>query len=311
MKKDPTRDELRAMAEAARDPAGPGAADALRGGLSSRSNLVIARAAQAIREARLDALADDVAAAFPAMMKDPARRDPTCVAKTEIVKCLAELEHAAADIYLAGARHVQLEKAWGPPVDTAAELRGMSAVGLMVTRHPEAPFEAVRLLADREAPARAGGARALRACRLPGAELALRLHVLRGEAEPGVLQEALDALLDMDPAASLPFVSGLLGHEDEMTAECAALTLGDSRQERALAVLLEALASERRPSVRRAVILALAALRQPAAFDVLVELIDTGSRDEYAAAMDALKLLPGESALHERAAAARERRTRR
>jgi len=37
---------------------------------------------------------------------------------------------------LVGARHVQPEKSWGPPVDSAAQLRGICLLGLIRAGHP-------------------------------------------------------------------------------------------------------------------------------------------------------------------------------
>src|SRR2546429_6216171 len=57
------------------------------------------------------------------------RRDPGCVAKTGIVHALLSFGDAAAsDVFLRGVVHVQREPAFGPPIDTAPELRATSAM---------------------------------------------------------------------------------------------------------------------------------------------------------------------------------------
>jgi hypothetical protein len=307
VKKDRSREELEAVARAARDPGSPDSLATLRSALRSRSNQVVARAARGVREASLRNLAADVAAAFPRLMADPIARDPTCVGKLEIVRCLLELDHPAHDVFLASVRHVQREPAFGPPVDTAAELRGTASIALVVTRHAEGPYEAVRLLADPEPVARAGACRALAACGIPGAELALRLHVMRGESEPDVAQEALAALLDLDPARSLDLAVELLDGDDEGMAGAAALALGGTRRDAALAPLRTRLDVETRPVVRHAIALALGELRLEEGFAVLLDMVERGSRADAHSARRALEVFP-DPELQERLRAAIARR---
>ena len=49
-------------------------------------------------------------------------------AKTAIVQCLSRLELGSPEVFLRGLHHVQMEPAYGGPVDTAVELRSESAV---------------------------------------------------------------------------------------------------------------------------------------------------------------------------------------
>lgn len=304
MKADKDREELRRIVDAARQPDEPASVETLRRALRSRSNQLIARAARAARETRLAALLPDAAAAFPRLMASPVKSDPTCIGKLELARCLAELDHPADDLFLAGVRHVQMEPAWGKPVDTAAELRGTCALALVTMRHPDGPAEAARLLADPEAVARAGGARALGACRLPGASLALRLHVLRGEAEPDVLGEALLALLGHEGSAALGFMTERLASRDLVVAQAAALALGDWRDPAALPPIVTRLGDEHRPEVRRALVLGLAALRIEQAFDALLTLVESGSKGDSAVAAEAIGIHASDAALQDRLAEA-------
>ena len=84
MKRDPVQAALRSLAEAARRPHDAATIALAHDALSHRSNHVV-RAARAAREADLPALAQDLVAAFPRFLDEPIRRDPGCVAKTEIV----------------------------------------------------------------------------------------------------------------------------------------------------------------------------------------------------------------------------------
>src|SRR5262249_12270864 len=115
VKRDPVRAALDALAAAARKPDDPGSVALVREALSHRSNHVVARAARFVREANLTDLAPHVAGTFARFLDHPVQRDPGCVAKTEIVRALVSCSHPAADVYLAGARHVQREPAFGPP----------------------------------------------------------------------------------------------------------------------------------------------------------------------------------------------------
>src|SRR5262245_7333542 len=161
MKRDPVTAALQALAEAAKRPGEATTLSLVHDSLRHRSNHVVGRAARAAREAGLATLAPALAAAFPRFLEDPIRRDPGCVAKTEIVHTLLALDHPAPNVFLPGASHVQREPAFSPPVDTAAELRATSAMALVVTGHPAALTTCVGLLVDPEPAARAGAIRAL------------------------------------------------------------------------------------------------------------------------------------------------------
>jgi HEAT repeat protein len=304
MKRDPVRAALETLAVAARHPQDPATAVLVRQSLLHRSNHVVARAARAAREADLSGLAPDLVTAFPRFLDDPIRRDPGCVAKMEIVRALLSFGHHAPDVYLAGAQHVQREPAFGPPIDTAAELRGTSAVALVATDCPDALIHCVHLLVDPEPLARAGALRALRGSGHLDAALVLRLFVLRGEAEPDVLAEAFSGLLALAPIESVPFVAEGLASPTDDTARAAAAALGDSRRREAVLPLQERLPREDRPDVRRALILALAASRDDAAFDALLDLVARGSSADSSAAVEALRVYAHDGVLQRRIQAA-------
>ena len=158
----------------------------LRSYLKNRSNLVVAKAAKIVGELHLSGLIAELAAAFNRMMVNPAKLDKRCAAITEIVSALYELDYTEPEVYLQGIRHVQKEASFGPPIDTAATLRGRSAQGLLRTRYPDAIAIVIDLLVDPEPPARLG---AIRALALNGGDvgpLLLRL-ITRGTLGPIVL----------------------------------------------------------------------------------------------------------------------------
>jgi HEAT repeat protein len=311
VKRDPVRAALDALAAAARRPHEPDATARIRTSLGHRSNHVVARAARAAREADLAALAPDVMAAFPRFLTDAVRRDPGCVAKTDIVRALLAFAHPAADVYLVGARHVQREPAFGPPIDTAAELRATSGLALVATAHPDALAVCVALLVDPAPMTRGGALRALGMSGRPDVALALRLFVLRGDDDPDVLAEAFAALLALAPAESVGFVADGLRSAREDTARAAALALGDSRRREAVDALRARLSAEDRPDVRRALMLGLASSRDDDAITALLELIAQGTHADSRTAHDALRIYAHDEALQRRVASASRRRARR
>jgi HEAT repeat protein len=306
--RDPVRAALLALAEAARRPQDGATLALVRTSLAHRSNHVVARAARAAREAELTGLAPDLVAAFPRFLEDPVRRDPGCVAKTEIVHALLALDHPAPDVYLRGAAHVQREPAFGPPIDTAPQLRATSAMALVVTDHPAALGICVNLLADPEPVARAGGLRGLTASGRPDVALLMRLYVLRGDAEPGVLAEAFVGLLALSPDDPVPFGGERLASRDLDIARAAALALGGARRPEAVSALRNHLLREERSDVRHAVILALTTTRDEDALSLLLELILGGSAADSTAAAEALRLYVHDEALPRRVQAAVDRR---
>jgi hypothetical protein len=308
MKRDRVRSALQALAEAARQPHEPATLALVRASLADRSNHVVGRAARAAREAELASLAPDLVAAFPRFLEDPIRRDPGCVAKREIVHALLAFGHAAPEVYLAGAAHVQREPAFGEPIDTAPELRAQSAMALVVTGHPAALGVSVGLLIDPEPAARAGAIRALTASGRLDIALLLRLFVLRGDADPGVLAEAFGGLVMLSADDAVPFVVERLAARDRDVARAAAIALGEARRPDAVAALRERLPGEDRPDVRHAIILALATSRDEAAVETLLELVASASAADSKAAADALGLYAHDEELQRRARAALDRR---
>jgi HEAT repeat protein len=308
VKRDPVEAALRALAEAARRPIDEATVALIRKSLAHRSNHVVARAVRAVREADLAALAPDLIAAFPRFLEDPVRRDPGCVAKTQIVHALLAWSYPAPDVYLQGAAHIQREPAFGEPIDTAPELRATSALALVASEHPAALTTCVTLLVDPEPAARAGALRALGASGRPDVALLMRLFALRGDVDPGVLAEAFAGLLTLSVDDPVPFVGERLASGDRDVARAAAMALGEARRPEAVAALRDHLSREDRPDVRHASILALATSRDDDAFAVLLELIALGRAADSKAAVDALELYAHDDALQRRVQAALEAR---
>jgi HEAT repeat protein len=304
MKRDPVAAALQALAAAASRPGEATTLALVRSSLAHRSNHVVGRAARAARAGELTALVPDLIVAFPRFLEDPIRRDPGCVAKTEIVRALLAFDAPAPDVYLRGAAHVQREPAFGPPVDTAIELRALSALALVVSGHPAALSVCVGLLVDPEPAARAGGLRSLTASGRPDVALLLRFFALRGDTDPGVLADAFAGLLALSPEDAVAFVVERLAAADRDVARAAAMALGEARRPEAVAALRARLADEDRPDVRHAVILGLATSRDDTAVDAVLDLIAHGSAIDSKAATEALGLSGHDEALQARVRAA-------
>jgi HEAT repeat protein len=276
--------------------------------LSSKMNLVAAKAARIAGEWQAAELTPELVAAFDRFMVKPETTDKRCAAKIEILKALCKLEYSSPAVFRRGLLHVQMEPTWGGSVDTAAEVRALGAMGLAQTDYAEALEEIVPLLLDPQRDARIGAVRAMAVSGLPGAALLLRLKALSGD-EPDVLGECFAALLRTEPAKSLEFVAKFLDHREEAVTEAAALALGDSRLESAFAVLRDAFQQKRAQPLRRTLLLAIALLRRENAIDYLLDLVQNGEGQTSAAAVAALAMYEKDPNLQERLDRARQSRS--
>ena len=246
----------------------------LTAALRARHYRVVAKAARLAEEGLSYDLVPALLAAYPRFLDKPVKTDPNCLAKTAIVRALVALDCDDVELYRRGLEYRQHEPVWGGTRDTAPDLRSFCAMGLVASGYSRALVEITALLHDAEPAARIGGVRAV-ACGNPReAELLLRAKVLAGDAEPAVLGECFTGLLAVAPEDGVGFVAGYLAHADDAVRELAALALGESRLESALAPLKEAwngvLVGE---SMRGALLRAAAAHRSEAAFTWLLELV--------------------------------------
>ena len=274
-KSDPVEKALNAVGELRHTNSPEKVAKELRPYLANKSNLVVAKAAKIAGELHATELIAELSAAFERLMKDPQKLDKRCAAVTEIVGALYEMDYSEPGTYLRGLRHVQMEGSFGPPVDTAAALRGMCAQGLLRTRYRDAMTEVVQLLVDREPPARLGAVRALA---LNGGEagvLLLRLKVLTGDKESQVLGACFSGLLAAATEQSLPFVAKYVDDEDEATAEAAIWALGESRLPGAVDVLKKKWERTLSRDIRKILLAALAASRLEEALEFLYSQLRT------------------------------------
>jgi hypothetical protein len=262
-------DRLAALGDLRRDPDTPEARQELARCIGSKINLLAAKAARIVGECKIDGFEKQLVQAFDRFMTDPATSDRGCEAKLAIIKALDGLEYPSYEPFLLGIRHVQMEPSFGPPVDTAIELRSVSAIGLVRTNYPDAGLELVKLLADKQAAARTGAARAIAYWGTLAGALLLRFKILTGDREAEVIGECLSGLLHIEGVRALNFVSGYLDGENELIAECAALALGESR----LPAAFEVLKTHANSYLRCTVLLAIALLRSDTALEYLRSLL--------------------------------------
>jgi HEAT repeat protein len=298
-------DQLERLAELRGQPPSPDARGEISGFLNSKSSLLVAKATRIVGEWQAAELIPGLLTAFERFLVKPEVSDKGCAAKVELLKVLCKLEYSSPIIFLRGLRYIQMEAVWGRSIDTAAEVRGLCAIGLAQTGYPETLEEILPLLLDLERGARIGAVRAIAACGLPGDALVLRLKALSGDPEPEVIGECLVGLLRVEPAKSLSFVAAFLDSEQEAVAEAAALALGDARLENAFPVLRAAFERPHTPALRRTLLLAMALLRREAAIDYLLEQVRTGARQTSADAEAALAMYDQDPALRERLERAR------
>jgi hypothetical protein len=268
-------DRLVALSDLRRDPNTPAARQEFGKCLASKISLLAAKAARVIGECKVDGFAPQMAAAFERFMIEPVTSDRRCEAKLSIARALDALEYPSYEPFLRGIRHVQMEPSFGPPVDTAIELRAVCAIGLVRTNYPDVGAELVTLLADKQRDARSGAARAIAYWGTLAGALLLRFKILSGDREPEVIGECFSGLLHIEGARAMDFVAGYLEDEEPAIAEVAALALGESRREEAFEILKRTT----RPFLRPTVLLAIALLRSDAAVEYLRSLLP----DEHAA----------------------------
>jgi hypothetical protein len=235
---------------------------------------VAAKAARVAEDALLYELIPSLLSSYARLLDKPLKQDPSCFAKKALARALVALDCNDVDFLLAGLRYRQLEPVWGGTADTAADVRASCAMGLVASGYSRALVELTALLCDSDAAARVGAVRAISCGNPREAELLLRSKALAGDAEPQVLGECFTGLLAVEPEESIGFVAGYLAHADEAVRELAALALGESRLDAALAPLKEAwngvlLGDE----LRRTLLRAAAAHRSEAAFDWLLTMV--------------------------------------
>ena len=287
---------LNALADREIDEAGSAA---LRHALCGTNNVLAAKAAQIVGRHRVLDLCDLLPEVFRRFSADAAKSDRQCSAKTQAVIALRACDIPAGEIFLRGARLVQMEPAYGGPVDTAATLRAECALGLAAMLHPEASLVLTDLLVDPEPSPRAAAARGLSYVGGQTAALLLRLKIRTGDPDPGVLGECFEALLAVDPRAAVAFVAGYLDSPDDDIRQSAALAIGEHGGEAGLRALLDCWNRMVLSRDRRLLALPIALSRRPDSRSFLLAAIRDADPGLAVAALDALRIHQADAAFVE------------
>lgn len=258
--------------------------------LAAKSNLVVAKAARLAGNAHWADLAPAMESAFDRMIAKGAAIDKACAAMIAIARALIAVEHDAPELYLRGMRYVQMEGSYGPPIDTAAELREVCAMGLANSTWPHKLRDMIPLLADGEWKVRAGGIRAIAVVGSEPASLLLRFKMITGDKEPEVMSECFAAILDLEGAEGVRLVAQAASSGNLELREAAILALGASRRPDAVDWLKEKFQSTIDREGRRAILLALSTSRVEEAIDFLLELMRSGTGSVPEQAEEALKI---------------------
>lgn len=289
-RKRPSRleDELAAFTALCREASDEVLRGPLRKALGSPRSPLAARAAREVGERRLDEFAPELVRVLERFLRDPVKTDPGCRAKEAALEALATLEHPDAEPFLTAAQHVQMEPAWGPPVDTAATLRARAVAALAALALPNFLVLAGDMLGDPEVPVRLAAADSVaHHGDAQGAGLLL-LAARRGDEDPVVFSSYLSGALRLAPEWALPRVRSLLLGGDPEARDAALIALGESSLDEAAALLLAhledtALAGDRAPILR-----ALGFHRSERALEALTAVIAEGPAADAGEAIRAL-----------------------
>ncbi|HEY1814805.1 MAG TPA: hypothetical protein VGG74_20805 [Kofleriaceae bacterium] len=252
--------------------------------------------AAAVKHVERLGLTDELAPAFERLCDQAAKRDPGCRGKVAIARYLHDADVWDELVLARGVAFVQHEPAFGGPVDTAAELRGVCGISYAHAGRPDALDVLASLLADPERTARIAAAQGLGDAGHIDASALLRYKALAGDPEPDVHAAVLEALLRLAGAPALDFIARCLPAHDER-AELAAYALGGSRLAAAVPIL-QAWVDECSPRQRREVgYLALALSRDDDATARLVEIARAGDRADALAAAKALATFAADPAM--------------
>lgn len=306
MKRDPKKkrptveDEVRELGRLVAGPLDPAALESLRLALQSVHGRVVARAARIVKERRQEGFAADLVGAFDGFRDAPPKSDPGCAAKLAVLEALDFTGYSESQIFLDAARMVQLEPAWGPPVDAAGPLRARAILALANIGYADILLLAGELLADGEAIVRQATAEALAHCGARAGAGLLLLALARSGEDPLVQGAYLSALLELAPDWALPRLRKLLAEGDSSARELAATVLGQSRREDSLDLLLEFVDRSPLASERAVILEAVGLHRSERALESLLGIIRTAREADAGVAVKALGCRKYEARVRER-----------
>jgi len=242
-------------------------------------------AAEALGRSADDSAAEQMTERFGFLCEDGPGRDPGCHIRANMAFALGRLGYfLAADVLRVCIRTVQVEAVGGVLFDTGAFLRANCALALAQIRDPDCIRDIALLLFDRSGfahtpsdPAvkmepRKAAARALSITGNQAARLPLTLRLVHPENEaPEVLQECMQALVELEDPHALEVLKPYLHHRDERLSAYAALMIAKTQHREAAGLLGEVISRLFGESLT-ATVLAVTTLRTPEAQQLLEEL---------------------------------------
>jgi hypothetical protein len=288
------------LRECEADPAHPDAEARIRKGLASANNRVVELAAKLAGEQRHKSLVDELRLAYDRFMADGGNADRGCLAKTEIVDALRQLDYDDTEFFLTGIHFHQYDPCFGGSTDSAARLRALCGFALIQQSHSHAMSELVDLLADPEKTARSGAARAIAHGGSGESELLLRLKISLGDKDSEVMGECFAGLLRLDPRQGIARVAPFLDDPSEELAGEAAIALGETRSPHALPYLESQLMRTKSRDYIRTLLMAIGLVGTAEAIDHLFTVVGEGDYDLAVAAINALSNSRDREAIKER-----------
>ncbi len=267
---------------------------ALRKALGNRNNFCVGKAADLVREFRIEELTTDLLTALEHFFENAAKNDPQCWAKNGLSRALAALEYQEAEPYLRGMHHIQMEPVWGGQSDTAGTLRATCALGLVQCRslsENDLLAHLIDLLADKDKSVRMEIVRAIEQIGSPAAAIVLRTRAVLGADEPEILGACYTAIVNLEGKRAIPWLSRFLKSADDFAAE-AALAIAGTHSEEGLLCLMKCMEDARDAWWRSVLLSAIALTRQDGALDYLLGLIRNDSSDAEAAMDAVLRAVP-------------------
>lgn len=257
--------------------------------LKDRSNIVTAKGAQLCGRLMSRESIPDLLGSYERFLKNPAKSDKGCLAKSAIIKALYHLDFLEADFYRRHMTYQQPEPVWGGAEDTAVEIRSTCALGLAASNDHRAIMDLVRLLHDNEPAVRQSAVRAVGTLAPGAAEASLRQKAISGDIAAEVIDECFRELLKINPDDSVDFVAEFLESSMPGIREFAAFSLGESRDEKAFEIIKALMEESLIPKIHPHILIqAIGLARIEPAVDFLIELIRTGSPSDAEMAEKAL-----------------------
>ena len=258
--------------------------------IQGRNSLLAARAIQAAVRLKLSDLENEITGCFHRFMENPVKNDKGCYAKIAVVKALLRMNLNCEDVFMVGVRHIQMEPAFGPPVDTAEMLRVHCGEALVQFNHPEMFRVLTRLLADKQIAPRRAAAKLLGMIGGETSEMLLRLKLFCDDKEIEVTGECMNSLMACAYESSLTLIKEYMDASDESIAMEAAMAVAQSSHPDAANTLIAAWENRFGIEPKKKLCLPIAITRNDTAVKFLLDAVDSAHIDVAAEALDALKI---------------------